>query len=151
MKLNLRRVLFASGLVIVLVAIAIVCFIVGRGHTVYLDNKAIPGLYSSYDSIEVYYDGGKLGTIAADERVSLTLMGQKLEVKFKAKKTEGGSQETIETEIELPYSMDGIVINVPAYLEGADANTYLTEFVQQVVEEEVEDVQVDEFGMSADE
>ena len=152
MKLNLRRVLFTSCLVIVLIAIAIVCFIVGRGHTIYFDNKAVSGSISSYDTIEVYYDGGKVGTLNDGDRASQTITGQKLDVKLIVKKTESSSRETLEREIELPYNMDGIVINLPAYLEGADVDTYLTEFVsQQAKEEEIEDVQVDEFGISTEE
>ena len=42
-----RRILFTSGLIVILVGIAIICFIIGRGHTVFFDNKSIDG--TSYE------------------------------------------------------------------------------------------------------
>lgn len=154
MKLNLRRILFTSGLIVALVAISIVCLIIGRGHTVYLDNKSIEGTnYSSYASIDIFYKGEKIVNLGKAERGSITLTGQKLDVQFVAKKTNAGAAETIDTTIELPYDMDGIVINIPAYLDGADTDVYMSEFVSAVPEEDVdEEVPVtDEFGMTTEE
>lgn len=154
MKLNLRRVLFTSGLIAILIAISIVCLIVGRGHTVYLDNKSIEGTnYSSYASIDINYKGEKLVNLGKAERGSITLTGQKLSVQFVVKKTNAGSAETIDATIELPYDMDGIVINIPAYLDGANVDAYMSEFVSAAPEENAdEEVPVtDEFGMTTEE
>ncbi len=155
MKINIRKLLFTSALIIVLVAISIVCFIIGRGHTVYFDNMKLSGSnYDAYESIEVSYDGKKIATLNKDERTSLTLTGQKLKVTLVVKKSQTSSKETIDMTIALPYDLDGIVINVPALLEGAEQDVYLSEYVSAVSEEEVgdEDVPVtDEFGMTTDE
>lgn len=154
MKLNVRRVLFTSGLIAILVAISVFCLIFGRGHTVYLDNKSIEGTdYSSYASVDIYYKGEKIVNLQKAERGSITLTGQKLDVEFVVMKKKTSSEEDIKTTITLPYDMDGIVINIPAYLEGADEATYMSEFVSAVPEEDVdEEVPVtDEFGMTTDE
>ena len=154
MKINLRRILFISGLVVVLVTISIVCLIFGRGHTVYLDNKSIEGTeYSSYASVDIYYKGEKIVNLGKAERGSITLTGQKLDVQFVAKKTNAAKEETIQATIELPYNMDGIVINIPAYIGNANSDTYMSEFVSTAPEEKVdEEVPVtDEFGLTTDE
>ena len=153
MKTNLRRILFTAGLVAILVAISVVCLIIGRGHTIYLDNKSIEGTdYSSYASVDIIYKGEKVVTLEKAERGQVALTGQKLDVQLVAKKTNAAAAQTIDISIDLPYDLDGIVINIPAYLAGADKETYMSEFVSARVEEDVsEDVQVDEFGMSADE
>lgn len=154
MKKNVRRLLFTSILVAILVVISVVCFIIGRGHTIYLDNKSIEGTnYSSYANVDIIYKGEKVVSLEKTERGSITLTGQKLNIQFVVKKTNSAAAQTIDATIELPYDLDGIIINIPAYIEGADVDTYLTEFVSQKVEESVDDeVPVtDEFGMTTDE
>lgn len=153
MKLNVRRILFTSALVVILVAISVVCFVVGRGHTVYLDNKSIEGTdYSSYASITIVYKGEEIVTLEKTERGSIAFTGQKLDVQFKAKKTNAAMEETIDVSMDIPYNLDGIIINIPAYLSGADEDVYMSEFVPAQVEESTdEEVPVtDEFGMTSE-
>ena len=153
-KFNFRRVLFTFGLIAILAAISVVCLIIGRGHTIYLDNKSIEGTnYSSYASVDIFYKGEKIVNLGKAERGSITLTGQKLDVQFVIKKTKAAAEETIDATIELPYDLDGIIINIPAYVDGADVDTYMSEFVPAQIEEE-EDVEVpstDEFGMTTGE
>lgn len=154
MKKSIRRILFILALVAILVAISITCLIVGRGHTVYLDNKSIEGTdYSSYASVDIIFKGEKLVNLGKAERGAVTLTGQKLDVQFVIKKTKAAAEETIDTTIELPYNLDGIVINIPAYIDGAEADVYMSEFVPARVEEDVdEEVPItDEFGMTTEE
>ena len=154
MKKNVRRILFASGLIAILVVISVVCFIIGRGHTVYLDNKSIEGTnYTSYANVDIIYKGEKVVSLEKMERGQVALTGQKLDVQFVVKKTNSAAAKTIDATIELPYDLDGIVINIPAYIEGADVDTYMSEFVPVRVEEDVdEEVPVtDEFGMTTTE
>ena len=69
MKKGVRRLLFIFALIAVLVAISITCLIVGRGHTVYLDNKSIEGTnYSSYASVDIIYKGEKIVNLGKAER-----------------------------------------------------------------------------------
>lgn len=153
MKFNLRRVLFTAGLVAILATISIICLIFGRGHTIYLDNKSIEGTeYTSYASVDIIYKGEKVVNLEKAERGSITLTGQKLDVQLVAKKTNSAAAQTVDISIDLPYDLDGIVINIPAYLAGADVDTYMSEFVSTRVEEDTsEDVQLDEFGMATEE
>lgn len=150
MKLNLRKILFTAGLIAILIAISIVCFIVGRGHTVYLDNKGIEGTdYSSYQNVDVYYKGEKVVSLGKAERGAVTLTGQKLDIQFIIKKKKTSEEETLNLTFDLPYDLDGIVINIPAYVEGANQDVYMYEYIPTRVEEDDEEVpQTDEFGIS---
>ena len=57
-----------------------------------------------------------------------------------------------EVSIKLPYSVDGIVVNLPAYLAGLPEEAWYSEFVPAVTEEPVEDDPTigDEFGLGDD-
>ena len=50
--------------------------------------------------------------------------------------------------LTLPYAMDGIILNIPALLNGAPEEVYQSEFIPAPVEEEDEEVILsDEFEM----
>ena len=152
---NIRRVLFTLGLFIIIGAICATCFIFGRGHTIYLDNKSIEDTdISSYNEIVVSYKGEEVAELYARERGVMTCMGQNLKLHLKYQKGKTGEKEEIDIIVKLPYDMDNIVINIPAYLQGADYDTYLTEFVSLIAqepeseEEEIPDTS-DEFSMDS--
>lgn len=150
---NLRRIIFTSCLVLVLIAISAVCLIVGRGHTIYFDNTALEGTsYGAYNEISLMYDGKAVGKMIEKERISLAVTGQKLEVEIIAKKEVDGPKTNAKFELDIPYDMDNILINVPAYLDGASIEEYMNEFVPaSEVEEDDEVPQTDEFGLTVDE
>ena len=54
----------------------------------------------------------------------------------------GGEEELVSVSVPLPYNMDGIIINLSAYLEGLPEEAYLTEFVPAVVPSTEEDEEV---------
>ena len=63
---------------------------------------------------------------------------------------EKGGDETRETyRIRLPRNLDGIVVNIPAYLAGLPEEVWMTEFVTLTPQEEPEEEVPagDEFGM----
>jgi hypothetical protein len=57
-----------------------------------------------------------------------------------------------EVSVKLPYSVDGIVINLPAYLAGLPEEAWYSEFVPMVKEEpdEEEPSIGDDFGLEGD-
>ena len=62
----------------------------------------------------------------------------------------GGETETYENlRFKLPYNWDGIVINIPAYLENLPHDIWMTEFVaaQTTKEEDTEEIVTDEFAL----
>lgn len=148
-----RKIFFISGLAAILVGIVIICLIVGRGHTVFFDNKSIEGTpYESYAYIDLYYKGEKVTTLGKAERTSVVLTGQKITVDVKYQKKKSSKEETKTLNFVLPYNMDGIVYNLPALLDGADESVYMSEFVSIAAEESVEEVpNTDEFSIAPEE
>ena len=74
-----RKLLFRVGAVLLLVLIAGFMFIVGRGHTVYLDNKTLEyegQTYSALYKIEILKNGEKVAKLNKRERGMATNIGQ---------------------------------------------------------------------------
>ena len=143
-----RNFLFQGLLVLVLVAIGAVMMVIGRGHTVYFDNRSLEYNGTNYDSlykIEVYLGGSAEGEAVArlydQERGMATQVGQSMTLTLVITPEDGGEEADPATyTIDLPYNMDGIVINLPAYLEGLPEEAYLTEFVPLVTEGPEEEI-----------
>ena len=139
-----RRLLFRIGTLLILIAIAACMMVIGRGHTVYFDNKKLEYEGTTYDppyKVTVYVGGEQVAKLNAKERGMGTTIGQNFEFEFKIMEVKGGD-ETLETyRIKLPHNLDGIVVNLPAYLAGLPQEVWMSEFVpltpQETVEEEV--------------
>ena len=68
-----------------------------------------------------------------------TWIGQSFEMDLEVMQEKGGSEETVHIQLDLPYSIDGIILNLPAVLAGLPEEAYLTEFVPAAPEPEPED------------
>ena len=153
MNTKMRSLLFRLGTVLILVGICAWMMIVGRGHTVYFDNKKL-----EYEG-ETYEPPYKITVIVKDEQVAklnkkdrgmATTIGQNFRMTLRVMQEKKG-EETEETyDIKLPYNLDGIVINLPGFLAGLPEDAWMSEFVSlaTTVEEETEEVPgTDEFTM----
>ena len=147
-----RSLLFRLGTVLVLVGICAWMMIVGRGHTVYFDNKKLEYEGVTYDppyKVTVYVGGEQVAKLNAKERGMATTIGQNFEMELKIMEVKGGDETRETYQIKLPRNLDGIVVNLPAYLAGLPQEVWMSEFVpltpQETVEEEVPSG--DEFGM----
>ena len=154
MSSKMRSLLFRLGTVLILVGICAWMMIVGRGHTVYLDNKKL-----EYEG-ETYEPPYKITVIVKDEQVAKlnkkdrgmsTTIGQNFRMTLRIMKEKKG-EETEETyDIKLPYDLDGIVVNLPGLMAGLPEDAWMSEFVSlaTTVEEETEEEVpgTDEFTM----
>ena len=145
--------LYRIGALVILLAICVVMFIIGRGHTIYLDNKTIEyngEEITAMHKITVNVNGERIAKLSKKDRGMATCMGQKFEMELVVTKEKGDDEVTIPVTLTLPYNMDGIVINLPAYLAGLPEEAYLSEFVSiATTEEEEEEVVTDEFGVES--
>ena len=147
-----RQLLFRLGTLVILLAIAACMMVIGRGHTVYFDNKKIEYDGVTYDppyKVTITVGGQQVAKLNAKERGMATTIGQNFEMTLKIMETKGGD-ETIETyQFKLPYKIDGIVVNLPAYLAGLPEEAWMSEFVPIATsaEEEEEVPSGDEFEM----
>ena len=131
-KTSNRRLIFQLAAVVVLIAIAYAMTIIGRGHTVYLDNKKLEYNGKTYDTpykVVVLVDGEQVAKLYDRERGSATCIGQKFTVTLEITEKKGGSETTQTYTIPLPKNMDGIIINLPAYMAGLPEEAYLEEFI----------------------
>lgn len=149
---NTRKLLFRAGAILLLLLIAGAMFIIGRGHTVYLDNKAIEyngQTYATPYKVVVSVDGEQVAKLYDKERGKAICIGQKFTMSLEITETKGGSEETTSLTLRLPYNMDGIIINLPALLAGLPQEAYLSEFIIAPSETEVVDEEPvpDDFGL----
>ena len=151
---NKRTLLFQLGAVLLLLIIAGIMMMIGRGHTVYMDNVTMDyngQTYESFYKVEVFVDGERIGKLYDKERTMSVNIGQTFDVSFEVTPNKGDSVMVYNVSLSLPYNMDGIVINLPTYLAGLSEDAFLSEFVSKVEETEAEEeTTVDEFGIGGD-
>lgn len=150
-----RTLLIRVAVILVLIAISAVMMVIGRGHTVYFDNVALDYNGTHYDTpykVTVFVNGEQVAKLYEKERGMATWMGQNFKMKLEVVETKGGAEETYSISLNLPYSMDGIVLNLPALLQGLPEEAYLTEFVSNVEEvpEEETPGSTEEFDIGGD-
>ena len=153
-----RKIVFSLLLVLVLAGIAAAMMVIGRGHTVYFDNKTVEDYngqeYKSFEKVVVTVKGENVAKLAKRERGMATWIGQNFKMTLEITEKKGDEPRTEEVSIQLPYGVDGIVINLPAYLAGLPEEAWFSEFVPMVEEEPAEEEPLpgegDEFGLEGD-
>lgn len=154
--MNIKRtILFRAGAIALLLLVAGVMFIIGRGHTVYLDNKTVEyngQTYAAFYRTEISVDGEQVARLAGKERGMSICIGQKFTMALAITEVKGGDEAPTSITVRLPYNMDGIIINLPALLAGLPEDAYLSEFTAGTVEPEPEDKEIvlDEFALPED-
>ena len=153
---NKKALVIRIVAVVVLIAIAAVMMVIGRGHTVYFDNKKLEYDGKTYDTpykVVVFVKGEQVAKLYNGERGMSTWIGQNFEAELEITEVKGGEEVTRTLEVKLPYNMDGIILNLPALLAQLPEEAYLTEFIAVPTEAEMQDEEAttDEFGISIDE
>ncbi len=152
-----RRIVIRILALAAVVGIAIWMSIIGRGHTIYFDNKNLTGPdgteYKAYYQIQVFVNDESIGKIKAGERGMASTMGQNFEMVLHITPEKDAKKVGSAVALKLPYNMDGIILNLPALLNGAPEEVYQEEFIPAPVTEEEEDEEIitDEFAMPTDE
>ncbi len=147
-----RRLLFRIATVLILLGIAAWMMVIGRGHTVYFDNKKLEYEGTTYDApykVTIYVGGEQAAKLNAKERGMATTIGQDFEMELKIMEVKGGDETRETYRIKLPHGVDGIVVNLPGYLAGLPEEAWMSEFVPLTPQEEPEEEAPgsDEFGM----
>jgi len=137
-----KTLIYRIAALVVLILIAASMFIIGRGHTVYFDNKSFEGIDKVPYKIEVRVDGEKVASLKKNERGMVEVMGQKLTMELAVTEEKGGDTVQMRVTQPLPYNMDGIILNIPAMLNGISQDQYLTEFIAAPAESDEADEEV---------
>ena len=147
-----KKIWIYRGLaLIVVIGIAAAMFVIGRGHTIYFDNKSAEVGGTTIDapySIEVYVKGEKAAKLKSGERGMADTMGQTFDMQLVVTKEKGGTSSRVNVSLPIPYNMDGVILNLPVMLAGKGPEDYLTEFIPtpSAEEEADEEVVTDETG-----
>ena len=132
MKNKTRSWIIRAAFLLVLVLIAVVMLRIGRGHTVYFDNRALDYQGTTTAApykITVTVNGEQISKLYEKERCSVTNIGDKLELTLEVMQQKGGSETTTPYTLKLPHNLDGVIINLPGYIAGLPEEAYLEEFI----------------------
>lgn len=139
-----RALLYRLGALALVLLVAVVMFWIGRGHTVYFDNKTLEYEGQSYPAVYrmTVRDGEtQVAKLGKRERGMATTMGQHFEMSVEVLLEKGGEPAIYPIKLDLPYGVDGVVVNLPAMVAGLPRQAWLSEFVpsepQGAVEEEL--------------
>jgi hypothetical protein len=127
-----RVVLFRAGTFALLIAVAALMMLIGRGHTVYLDNRTLEyggQTYTAPYKVEAVVGGKRVAELYNMERGMAECIGQTFAMTLNIEEEEGADAQVIDVKLPLPYQVDGVIINLPAYLAGLPEEAYLTEFI----------------------
>ena len=136
MKIS-KSMLYKILTVVAILILAAVMMIIGRGHTIYLDNKAYDaqsGSYPAYYRTDIDVKNNEVQKLSARERGSATFMGQSVKITVTYMETKNSQKQTETFRIKVPYGWDGIIINLPALLHGEPKSAYMSQFIETPVE-----------------
>ncbi len=148
---NKRQLIFRIAALAIVLVIAAAMFVIGRGHTIYFDNKTLEyngQEYKAYHKVKVIVDGKEVAKLSERDRGMADIMGQTLTMTLEITDEKDGTPHSHKVSMGVPYNMDGIIINLPALMAGQPEEAYMSEFVIVAPEEdEEEEINTDEFDM----
>ena len=139
--------------VAVLLGIAAVMFVIGRGHTVYFDNKTVEyngTQYSAFQRVNVTVNGERVAKLSKRDRGMATWIGQDFKMELEVTENKGDDPKIIPVSIILPYGMDGIVVNLPELVAGLPQEVWQSEFVPVATVEAPEEEVIPEDDLLGD-
>ena len=146
-----KRFFIRLATVLVLIGIAVLMYFLGRGHTVYFDNKKLEYDGVTYDTpykVEVYVDGERAAKLYDKERGSSICIGANFKMELKVTQEKGGIETEETYSIKLPYDKDGLIVNLPGLMAGLPEDAWMSEFIStEEAQPEDEEVVTDEFSM----
>ena len=141
------------GTAAVLLIIAAVMLVIGRGHTVYFDNKTAEyngTEYPAFQRVNVTVNGERVAKLSKRDRGMATWIGQNFKMELEVTANKGDEPKVIPVSISLPYGLDGIVVNLPELVAGLPQEVWQSEFVPVVTVEEVDEEIITEDDMLGD-
>ena len=111
------RRLVKIGLIIAYLFIMALMFLLGRSHTVLIDNNSIPGGVSAIDGCTISFGGDKPIEMFKGDRDKIMLRGQthRVTVSF------FDGREDVTGTISIPLFEDAVLVSIPAFISGGNA------------------------------
>ena len=150
MKIN-KNLIFKIILAIILVVICLIMIYIGRGHTLYLDNKSIEvngNMIEAPYRIKVYVKGKEVADLNDGDRGMCIWIGPNAHLDLEITEVKGGDKKNISYNVPMPWEYDGVVINLVGLMNGAEYDNYISEFIPLGINtsDENEEVNIDEIG-----
>lgn len=133
-----KKLIARLAVLLCVLAVAAVMLVIGRGHTVYFDNKTAEyegTEYSAFQRVNVFVNGEQAAKLSKRDRGMATWMGQHFKMELEVTRNKGDEPERIPVSFDLPYGMDGILVNLPELVAGLPQEVWQSEFVIAVAEE----------------
>ena len=126
-----RRHLFQIAAILVLVLLAILMYIVGRQHTILLDNKTLEHeqkTYQAFSIVEVEVDKEGAIELAARDRDKVDVMGQRHTITVVYTDRYFEEYELVK-KFKIPIGHDMVLISIPALVGELDESVWLQQFI----------------------
>lgn len=139
---NKRQLIFRAAALLIILIIAAAMFVIGRGHTIYIDNKSAEyegQTIEAFYKVNVDFGDGQTAKLSARDRGMADIMGQKVTMNLEITDEKGSAPRTQKITLPVPYDMDGLIINIPALAAGLPRDAYMEEFVITPAAEDTED------------
>lgn len=129
-----KTLLIRLAAVALCIALGATMMVIGRGHTIYLDNKTLEDYqgqeYKAFERVNITVDSeDEVIKLKKRERDMATCMGQSFHMTLEIIEKKGDEPRVEEIDLKLPYNMDGIIVNLPALLAGLPEEIWMTEFI----------------------
>lgn len=146
-----KSLIYKIVLVLVLVVICFIMIYIGRGHTLYFDNKAmdVNGITINPPyRVKVFVKGKEVANLNDGDRGMAIWIGPKAHIELEVTKEKGVGKENIKYDVPLPRKYDGVVINLVGLLNNAPYDSYISEFIPlaTITSESEEEVVIDDMG-----
>lgn len=118
-----RTLLIRAGVILFILILAVVMFIIGKSHTILVDNKSIDD-YQALQLVEVQVGKQPILELAARDRDKFDVTGQRHTVRviYTDRQWE---EHVIERKIVLPLMQDMVMILLPVLVANPDADQAL--------------------------
>ncbi len=113
-----KSLLLRGGAVLFLLLLSVFLFVVGKGHNVYFDTRAVTvdGVeYDAPDTTAVSIDGGEAEEMGRAERAVRSVVGARHTVLAESL---AGDDARAERKVRLPLGRTDVIISIPALLAG---------------------------------
>lgn len=150
-----KNIFYKLLLIIVLVLVCFIMIYIGRGHTLYFDNKSLTleddvagsELNAPY-RVKVFIKGKEVANLNDGDRGMAIWIGPKAHIDLEITKEKGGNKENKSFDVKLPREFDGVVINLVGLMNDIPYDSYISEFVPLVSTETTteEEIVIDDIG-----
>lgn len=142
--MNIRKLLVRLAVLVLCVALAATMMVIGRGHTVYIDNKTVEyngTEYKAFYNVDVTVKGAeKTISLDARDRGMAKCIGQRFHMELAITDQKDDQPRYLSVDLNLPYGIDGPIINLPALLNGLPQEAWLDEFIPAPPSPEPDDI-----------